>query len=139
MERPCKRLSAVRSAEDLKGVDCLVIDCFGLLSSIYRYGEVAYVGGGFGAGIHNTLEAAVYGVPVLFGPKYGKFKEAKDLVEAGGAFPVNSGEEFAACMKRLMTDAKALHDAGEASGNYVSRQVGATDKILPEIMKDIPS
>ena len=139
LERPCKRLSTVRSAEDLKGVDCLIIDCFGLLSSIYRYGEIAYVGGGFGAGIHNTLEAAVYGVPVLFGPKYGKFKEAKDLVEVGGAFPVNSGEEFAACMKRLMTDAKALHDAGEASGNYVSRQVGATDKILPEIMKDIPS
>ena len=57
-------------------VDCLIIDCFGLLSSIYRYGEVAYIGGGFGVGIHNTLEAAVYGIPVIFGPKYQKFMEA---------------------------------------------------------------
>lgn len=137
LRRPFRRLSAVHSVDDIKGIDCLIVDCFGLLSSIYRYGDIVYVGGGFGAGIHNTLEAAVYGVPVLFGPKFGKFKEAKDLVKVGGGFSVSSGSEFAACMSRLMADKKALQVAGEASGKYVSQQVGATAKILPEIMKCI--
>ena len=81
LKRPSVRLSDVFHDQSLaEGKDCLIVDSFGLLSSIYRYGTIAYIGGGFGAGIHNTLEAAVYGIPVLFGPKYHKFKEAKDLI-----------------------------------------------------------
>ena len=83
LKRPSVRLSEAHE-DDLADKDCLIIDSFGLLSSIYRYGQIAYIGGGFGAGIHNTLEAAVYGMPVLFGPRYHKFKEAKDLIAVGG-------------------------------------------------------
>ena len=78
----------------MKNADCLIIDGFGLLSSIYRYGEIAYVGGGFGVGIHNILEAAVYGIPVIFGPKYQKFMEAKQLLEENGAFSIKNYEEL---------------------------------------------
>ena len=80
--------------ESVKKADCLIIDCFGLLSSIYRYGDIAYVGGGFGAGIHNVPEAAVYSLPVIFGPNFKKFKEAKDLIACGGAFTVKNKREF---------------------------------------------
>lgn len=71
---------------DYSSAEVLIIDCIGLLSAIYRYGKIAYIGGGFGVGIHNTLEAAVYGIPVIFGPKYRKFKEAVSLIQEGGAF-----------------------------------------------------
>ncbi len=81
LKRPSVRYTRADEKNVLK-VDCLIIDCFGLLSSIYRYGEIAYIGGGFGVGIHNTLEAAVYGIPVIFGPKYQKFMEAVQLLEA---------------------------------------------------------
>ena len=81
LKRPYVRYTRADEKNVLKA-DCLIIDCFGLLSSIYRYGEIAYVGGGFGVGIHNTLEAAVYGIPVIFGPKYQKFMEATQLIEA---------------------------------------------------------
>ena len=81
--------------------DCLVVDCFGLLSSIYRYGDIAYIGGGFGAGIHNVPEAAVYGIPVIFGPNYKKFKEACNLIENGGSFTISSKEEYEELMQRL--------------------------------------
>lgn len=135
LNRPFKRLSAIHTAEDLVGVECLIVDCIGLLSSIYRYGDFAYVGGGFGAGIHNTLEAAVYGIPVLFGPKYGKFKEAVELVIYQGAFSVNNGEEFAERMQRLLSDEPFRKAVCSASGFYVSSRVGATERILPEIME----
>ena len=137
LTRPAIRLSQVKEASDVQGKDCLIIDCFGLLSSIYRYGEVAYVGGGFGAGIHNTLEAAVYGVPVLFGPNFQKFKEAKDLITTGGGISVANGQAFTEQMDRFQADAKALDAAGKAAGDFVRQHAGSTARILPVIMKRI--
>ena len=111
----------------------LIIDCFGLLSSIYRYGEIAYVGGGFGVGIHNTLEAAVYGIPVIFGPKYQKFMEATQLIEAKGAFSIKNYEELKELLDRMLTDEKFLRETGTNAGYYVTSNAGATDKILSMI------
>ena len=110
--------------------DCLIIDCFGLLSSIYRYGEVAYIGGGFGAGIHNTLEAAVYGIPVIFGPKFQHFMEAVQLLEAQGAFLVRNYGELEALLDRCQRDEAFLHAAGANAGNYVVGNSGATERIM---------
>ena len=104
----------------------LLIDRMGMLSRIYRFGTVAYIGGGFGAGIHNTLEAAVYDKPVLFGPRYHKFREAEDLIEAGGAFAVRDYVTFAAAMDEALAHAE---EYGRRAGDYVRAEVGATDKI----------
>jgi 3-deoxy-D-manno-octulosonic-acid transferase len=108
----------------------LIINCFGLLSSIYRYATVAYVGGGFGVGIHNTVEAAVWGVPVIFGPNNQKFQEAQELKACGGGIEINSYDDFSQAMDRFAADATALEQAGAAAGNYVKHHSGATDKIL---------
>lgn len=132
LKRPSVRLSEAHE-EDLSTKDCLIIDSFGLLSSIYRYGQIAYIGGGFGAGIHNTLEAAVYGIPVLFGPKYHKFKEAKDLIAVGGGFSVADATAFGARMDRLLVDEKELRTAGRAAGDFVFEHAGATEKILKKL------
>lgn len=113
--------------------DCLIVNCFGLLSSIYRYGEIAYVGGGFGVGIHNTLEAAVYGMPVLFGPKYQNFQEAVELIEAGGAYSIKNREELYGLLDRLLTDETFRKETGAKAGAYVTGHAGATDKILSMI------
>nr|WP_129732160.1 glycosyltransferase N-terminal domain-containing protein [Parabacteroides goldsteinii] len=131
LKRPSVRLSEVIHDESLlEGKDCLIVDSFGLLSSIYRYGAIAYIGGGFGAGIHNTLEAAVYGIPVLFGPKYHKFKEARDLIAVGGGFSVADNQAFLEKMDELLTYHEVLEAAGESAGHFVNDNVGATDKIL---------
>ena len=131
LKRPSVRLSDVIHDESLlEGKDCLIVDSFGLLSSIYRYGAIAYIGGGFGAGIHNTLEAAVYGIPVLFGPKYHKFKEARDLIAVGGGFSVADEQVFREKMDELLTYHEVLEAAGESAGHFVNDNVGATDKIL---------
>ena len=131
LKRPSVRLSDVFHDQSLaEGKDCLIVDSFGLLSSIYRYGTIAYIGGGFGAGIHNTLEAAVYGIPVLFGPKYHKFKEAKDLIKVGGGFSVSDKQSFCGKMDELLTYHEVLDAAGESAGQFVNGNAGATDKIL---------
>ena len=131
LKRPSVRLSDVFHDQSLaEGKDCLIVDSFGLLSSIYRYGTIAYIGGGFGAGIHNTLEAAVYGIPVLFGPKYQKFKEAKDLIKVGGGFSVSDKQSFCEKMDELLTYHEVLEAAGESAGQFVNGNAGATDKIL---------
>jgi 3-deoxy-D-manno-octulosonic-acid transferase len=129
MRRPAVRLSKAKEA-DMVGADCLVIDCFGLLSSVYRYGNLAYVGGGFGKGIHNILEAAVYGIPVIFGPNYGKFKEARDLLACGGGFSVDKTDSFQACVDGFRTDAGRLSAAGRAAGDFVNEHTGATEHIM---------
>ena len=95
---------------------------------------MAYIGGGFGVGIHNTLEAAVYGIPVLFGPNYKKFKEAKDLIEVGGGFSIHSIAEFEDKMNEFITHPEVMQAAGKAAGDFVAGQVGATDKILSDIL-----
>lgn len=134
LKRPSVRLSDVKQDPSLlEGKDCLIIDSFGLLSSIYRYGTIAYIGGGFGAGIHNTLEAAVYGIPVLFGPRYQKFKEARDLIKVGGGFSVSDKQAFCDKMDELFTYHEVLEAAGESAGRFVSGNAGSTDKILKEI------
>ena len=131
LKRPAVRLPDVFHDQSLaEGKDCLIVDSFGLLSSIYRYGTIAYIGGGFGAGIHNTLEAAVYGIPVLFGPKYHKFKEAKDLIKVGGGFSVSDKQSFCEKMDELLTYHEVLEAAGESAGQFVNGNAGATDKIL---------
>jgi 3-deoxy-D-manno-octulosonic-acid transferase len=119
--------------ESVQKADCLIIDCYGLLSSIYRYGKVAYIGGGFGVSIHNTLEAAVYGIPVLFGPKYQKFMEAVSLIERGGAYSVNNYDELHALLDRLFSDEQFLKETGRKANNYVITNSGATNKILDMI------
>lgn len=118
------------SSFDASGVDCLIINCFGLLSSIYRYGNLAYVGGGFGVGIHNVPEAAVYSIPVLIGPNNGRFREAQDLLRLGGCFEVNDTNSFNETMDHLLTDAEALKTAGERAGKYIHGNSGASDAIF---------
>ncbi|KAA6325612.1 3-deoxy-D-manno-octulosonic acid transferase [termite gut metagenome] len=116
--------------ESVREADCLIINCYGLLSSIYRYGEVAYIGGGFGVGIHNTLEAAVYSIPVLFGPKYQKYREAVELVEAEGGSSINNYDELHTLLDKLFSDNHLLKNTGTNAGNYVIKNSGATNQIL---------
>lgn len=111
----------------------IIVDSFGKLSSLYRYARIAYIGGGFGTGIHNINEAAVYGIPVIFGPNHSKFKEAADLIVAGGAFTVSSAETFSATTTRLAGSPPQLAAAGEAAAGYISRSIGATDRIYRDI------
>lgn len=129
LKRPYVRYTRADEQNVCKA-DCLIIDCFGLLSSIYRYGEIAYIGGGFGVGIHNTLEAAVYGIPVIFGPKYQKFQEAVQLIERKGAYSIKNYLELQVLLDRLLTDEHFLRETGINAGSYVTDHAGATDKIL---------
>ena len=113
----------------------LIINCFGKLSSIYRYGKVALVGGGFGVGIHNVPEAAVYGIPVLFGPNNQKFREAQALKACRGSFEYQDDATFAALMDNFINNPEALKKAGEAAGNYINANAGAADKCFTAIFK----
>ncbi len=108
----------------------LIIDCIGLLSSIYRYGKIAYIGGGFGVGIHNTLEAAVYGIPVIFGPRYQKFNEAVTLIQQGGAFSIHNKTELDELLDSLLQDQAITETAGRQALAYVNSQLGATAIIM---------
>ena len=132
------QMKAVRytQATELSAAEarCLIIDCFGLLSTIYRYGEIAYVGGGFGVGIHNVPEAAVWGVPVLFGPNNKRFQEAQDLLACKGSFEVTDYDSFNTIISRLISDDKFRHQCGEASANYVKSRSGATDIIMKSVV-----
>ena len=121
------------SPKEAAGADVLIIDCFGLLSSMYHYGDVAYIGGGFGVGIHNTLEAAVWNMPVIFGPNNKKFQEAQGLLKSGGGFEINNFEDFAGLMKSMMNDEAFLKSAGEKAGEFVASLSGATDKVLSKV------
>lgn len=135
LKRPYLRYSQA-TTENISEADCLIIDCFGLLSSIYRYGEIAYIGGGFGVGIHNILEAAVYGIPVIFGPNYKKFQEAVDLIELGGAFSIADYTGFSRLMSDLLVDNSSLYASSAAvSNDYSQRNRGATIKVLDIIFK----
>ena len=119
--------------EEAAKADTLIIDCFGLLSSIYNYGDVAYIGGGFGVGIHNTLEAAVWDMPVIFGPNNRKFDEAQALKACGGGFEIKDYEEFASLMDRFASDEAFLRESGSQAGHFVKDQAGATDKVLASV------
>lgn len=117
----------------------LIIDCFGLLSSAYAYCDVAYVGGGFGAGLHNINEAAVYDVPVIYGPNNSKFIEAGEMAASGGGFPIASKEDFEGVADRLLlnTSVSAMerNETGKKAGDYIRSKLGATDKIFNKIFE----
>ena len=100
---------------------------------MYNYGNVAYVGGGFGVGIHNTLEAAVWNMPVIFGPNNKKFQEAQGLLKSGGGFEINTYEDFEGLMSSIMNDAAFLKQAGDKAGAFVASLSGATDKVLAKV------
>lgn len=119
--------------EEAAEADILIIDCFGLLSSMYNYGDVAYIGGGFGVGIHNTLEAAVWNMPVIFGPNNKKFQEAQGLLKSDGGFEINTYEDFSGLMSSLMNDETFLKQAGDKAGAFVAHLAGATDKVLASV------
>lgn len=111
----------------------LVIDNIGMLSKLYRYALITYVGGGFTTGIHNILEAVVYGKPVLFGPVYQKFKEARDLIEKKSAFPIKTGEELQEKIDWLLNNPEALERSSQVAGEYVAGSTGATQRVLDYI------
>lgn len=119
--------------EALLQSNILIVDTYGLLSVLYRYASVAYVGGGFGKGIHNVAEAAVYGVPVLFGPRYHKFREAVELISLGGAFTVNDVTSLNTRLNYLLADDHARHLAGEIAHSYVYSRSGATARCMDVI------
>lgn len=123
------------TTENVVGAECLIIDCFGLLSSIYRYADVTYVGGGFGVGIHNVLEAAVWGKPVIFGPNNKNFQEAQGLLKAGGGFEITNYDDFVGVMRKLADD-KALEQSRERAGGFVESLAGATRQIMKEVKFD---
>ncbi|MCF0160133.1 MAG: 3-deoxy-D-manno-octulosonic acid transferase [Bacteroidaceae bacterium] len=116
-----------------KEARCLVMDCYGLLSSVYRYGEIAYVGGGFGVGIHNLLEAAVWGIPVLYGPNNRRFQEARALLKCQGGREVTGWDSFSQQMDALLTNEEERLKAGKAAGHYVKRHSGAADIIMKAV------
>ena len=119
--------------DNVADADVIIIDCFGLLSSVYHYGDVAYVGGGFGVGIHNVLEAAVWGMPVLFGPNNKHFAEAQGLLQSGGGIEIEDYETFSLIMSQL-SDGSAYYDTcGQEAGAFVQSLAGATKKVLSSV------
>jgi 3-deoxy-D-manno-octulosonic-acid transferase len=127
----CLRYSQA-NPQSVQNVKVLIIDNIGMLSSLYQYGSIAFIGGGFGKGIHNILEAATFGLPLIFGPNYEKFTEAKELIKLGGAFSVSDKEEFEKIIS-LLQDEQMLKTASHICKYYVESRVGASDKILKDI------
>lgn len=123
------KYSALALAEKGTKYQCLIIDNIGMLSSIYQYGNIAYVGGGFGVGIHNTLEAAAFGIPVIFGPNYSKFNEARALVAMEAGFSISNEAELKAIVEKLITDGDYYAKSCQKAREYVDTQKGATEKI----------
>ena len=132
LQRSCIRYTQA-TEENVEQADCLIIDCYGLLSSIYRYGEISYIGGGFGVGIHNVLEAAVYGIPVIFGPNNKKFREAQHLLVNKGGFEIHGSEDFEQLMNKFLNDEAYLGLSGKAAGDYVKGNAGAMELIMNQV------
>ncbi|MBP6334270.1 MAG: 3-deoxy-D-manno-octulosonic acid transferase [Bacteroidia bacterium] len=124
------RLYSQSNTEEIKNAQILVLDTMGHLSSAYKYGDIAYVGGGFGKGIHNTLEPAAHGLPVIFGPKHEKFREASALIQSGAGFIVQSEIELKEIVERLLTEKALLEEAGQSASKYVQINAGATSIIM---------
>ncbi len=136
LEKSIKKRTIRFSNKDnvaLTDYDVLIIDNIGMLSSLYRYGKVGYIGGGFGKGIHNILEAAVFGLPVLFGPNHLKFQEAIDLIKEGAAFPICKYDDLKSKLDELFGNAETLRVTGEKAATFVKRNIGATEKIMKQI------
>ncbi|MBQ8097938.1 MAG: 3-deoxy-D-manno-octulosonic acid transferase [Bacteroidaceae bacterium] len=132
LKRPCIRYSQATTM-NVAAAECLIIDGYGLLSSIYRYGQVAYVGGGFGVGIHNVPEAAVYGLPVVIGPNNKHFLEAQALLKLGGCFEIQDEASYALLMEHLASDRAFLQEAGQKAGAYINENAGAAEKVFKAV------
>lgn len=125
------------SPETIENYQALIIDNMGMLSSLYRYARIAYIGGGFGKGIHNILEAAAFGIPVIFGPNYCKFREACELIRLGGAFPVQNVEELTEVVQQLSADPGKYERVCLIAGNYVRDNTGATEIIMASLSRNL--
>lgn len=123
------------NGSNLKDAKILIVDCIGILSSVYQYACVSYIGGGFGVGIHNTLEAATFGLPIVFGPNYSRFKEACDLINDKAAFAYSEYSQLNSLMNKLINDEDFRVKSGGKSSKYVSMNIGATDIILSKAME----
>ena len=132
LKKPAISYSNVTETE-VDRFQVLIIDSVGLLSSLYRYGNIAYIGGGFGVGIHNILEAATFGLPVIFGPNYKRFKEALDLTSEGGAVSISNSDELRQALNNLVNDENALKNASEICKKYVAKNVGSTKVIIKKV------
>lgn len=131
---PLKSIRYTEAAnKNLEDIHVLIINTIGMLSGIYRYGMAAYIGGGFGAGIHNTLEAIVYGIPVVFGPNYKKFQEAKDILQLKAGFTVKNYTAFETVFNQLLNDPDLTKKMGDAAAKYVASMQGGTQKILTKL------
>ncbi|MCG6187315.1 3-deoxy-D-manno-octulosonic acid transferase [Maribellus maritimus] len=134
LKKPVARFSQIKNSE-VENLQVIIIDSIGILSSIYKYGNIAYIGGGFGVGIHNILEAATFGLPVIFGPNHQRFKEAVDLKSEGGAFSINDFYQLKTIMDSLLNDDEALKKASKISKNYVAKNIGSTSLIIKKVFK----
>ena len=132
LSRPSQRYSGLTDT-DTVNADCMIIDCFGLLASVYRYADIGYIGGGFGDGIHNLPEAAVYGIPVIFGPNFIKFREAHALIATGGGFTIKNRAELNKLMESFINEPELREKAGKEAKNYIFSNSGATNTILNHI------
>lgn len=133
LKRPSIRYSQA-TIDNIENYDCVIIDCFGLLSSAYRYAHIAYVGGGFGVGIHNIIEAATHKIPVIFGPNFKKFREAHEMIENGGGYVIQDQQSFTGLMDEFLQYEDTLAAAGEHAERYVLDNGGAVDCVM-RVMK----
>lgn len=134
---PCVRYTKT-NINDIKNAEIVVIDTIGILNSLYQYGKIAYIGGGFGAGIHNTLEPMAFGLPVIFGKKYQKFSEAVICIERKGAFSIHQSIDFQNIIHYLENE-DTYNAASQVAKNYIIENMGATDKIINYLKKLYPS
>ena len=133
LNKPSIKYSEIKD-KNLSSIKVIIIDNVGLLSSLYKYADSAYIGGGFGKGIHNTLEAAVYGIPIVFGKKYQKFEEAKQLIARNAAFSVCNYSEFKSVFDKIFNNEDFRIKTGNNSKKYVSENIGAVEKIFKTVL-----
>ena len=134
LEKPAVRYSELGN-QNLMEIDVLIVDTIGLLTKIYSYANVAYVGGGFATGLHNTMEPAVFGIPIIIGPQFGGFKEAEDLVNEGGIIPISSQDSFDNLMNDLLNKPISIKNIGAINANYINVNKGASELIMKYISK----
>lgn len=135
LKKPAISFSKIAETET-GNYQVLIIDSIGLLSSLYQYGSIAYIGGGFGIGIHNILEAATFGMPIVFGPNFKKFKEAVDLISNGGAFSITNFNELESTINMLISDKKLFNKSSGNSKNYVEKNVGSAKFIIKKVFNN---
>jgi 3-deoxy-D-manno-octulosonic-acid transferase len=138
-ENSAVRYSNLKSKISNLKSQILIIDNIGMLSSLYQYGEIAYIGGGFGAGIHNTLEAGAFGLPVIFGPNYSKFKEARDLIGLEAGFTINNEAQLEQIIDKIINDGVYYNRASQTIKAYIQEHTGASDCIIKYISQARPA